>query len=85
MRLDECKIGAVVIVKHAGGSYGNIGHIVGFTYNTEISSTQYPNPEVYNQVLRNNTIPVVAFPNTQDPIHHFNLELFNDDITYIRS
>ena len=71
MKLSECKIGEVIVDQS-----GNIGHIVGLTYNVELSLMG--NMPYDERISR--TIPLVKFPFKEQVvgIHYNNIELYKD-------
>lgn len=78
MKLQDCKIGEVVIVK-ISRKYHEIGHIVGFTHNINSRFIAY-NDYVES---RKCTVPLVRFPDgSEHGIFEGNLELYKDGKNY---
>lgn len=71
MKLSECKVG-ILVVENCQGQLGQIGHIVGLTYNVSIRLTAGMSVDK----LRDHTIPLVAFPDGTRGIHHCHLEIY---------
>lgn len=67
MRLKDCKMGILVQTSDL-----RVGHIVGLTYNIDISLTG----SMTNEEKLKRTIPLVQFPNNVLPICHQNIEIF---------
>lgn len=64
MKLKDCKIGVVVI----NGSL-DLGHIIGFTYNSPVS-------DLSDQERFERTIPLVQFVDSTRGIHPTNMKIF---------
>jgi hypothetical protein len=67
MKLSECKFGEMVITESK-----EVGHIVGVTYNVDISLTG----GMSDEDKFNRTIPLVRFANGERGIHHNHLQKF---------
>lgn len=76
MKLRDCKLG--ILVKNIfNGENGEIGHIVGLTYNVNVKYIGNKTPEELLAI----TIPLVQFPDgSKRGVHHSNLEIFNENI-----
>lgn len=67
MKLKDCRIGILVRLEN-----GEIGHIVGLTYNVAVRFTG----NMSFEELRDVTIPLVRFPDGDERgVHHHNLSV----------
>ena len=67
MKLSECNIGVMVQDKDL-----NIGHIIGLTFNVDISQTG----NMSNKEKSERTIPLVQFAYKTIGIHNYNIKIF---------
>lgn len=67
MKLSECTLGRLVVNRN-----GEVGHIVGLTYNIHVMNSGELTPKERFE----RTIPLVKFPYGEQAIHHANLDIF---------
>ncbi len=67
MKLKDCLIGVMVVDDNL-----RVGHVVGLTYNVDLSLTG----GMTNEDKLGRTIPLVQFPDKIQGIHHENIKIF---------